>query len=917
MPPIQCPHCAFEIALKGARPGRYAPSCPSCKSKFVLIIPNQADGVPTVKAAVETENQRTARQPVAHQTMATQVSAAATRPSMGTGGSSASAALAEPPAPSRPHAAIPSPAASPTITQVHGRLGGYELLQKLGQGGMGAVYLARQISLDRNVAIKVLTPRLAADPAFVARFTREAYAVAQLTHHNVVQIHDIGVEPLHGIETNFFSMEFVPGKTLGRLVNESGKLDAEAAAGYILQAARGLDYAHQHGLIHRDVKPDNLLLNEQGVLKVADLGLVKRIGSEEKLTAPSNKTPAAPVAPAAPTQVNIAMGTPAYMPPEQFRDASSADARADIYALGCTFYDLLTGHPPFVGNSADEVMTKHATESPVPPDRAAKHVPAELSSIVMRMIAKRPQARYQTMADVISALEAWFGVESGKPFSPSEEHVNRLENSVRSFNQSGWAPRRKMLIAAFAVISLLMIALPVLPAVGHPVIAVGAIAFLAATTLFYQAIYNISRRTFLTTKVREFVFDCRVTDWLKLAAGVIGGVLLAFAFGVQWVLLAFIAAALVTAAAFYFVVDELLRREREVPLLETEKLLKEMRLRGLDENAIRHFVAKYAGARWEEFYEALFGYEAKRTARDLWGRGERARNRPKYAAWRDPIIAAIERRSKIRREMRELRLLARVEAKALAATGLDQGAAARKGRKAAERMMDDAASLRESAIARSAFALALNMDQSRGATTVASDALLFKSIVTPEAADAQPSRGRSDISRRHESYLSRRYGSPIDLLLGRSVRLILGILILLGFARWWNQNSGVAALTRASQMMASREDSTVTASKSISHGIEVIRALDVKTAGREPLEVRHLPPWLCNALGSWQGGLAGLCLVLSALCYGRLLALGVLLGAATILFGNQAHVLFLQDNPALAMGLGTGIIAAAMVFLRQ
>src|SRR5579871_3707722 len=142
----------------------------------------------------------------------------------------------------------------------HHKLGGYEIIKTLGEGGMGRVYLANQTSLARNVALKVLAPRLASDAEFVSRFTREAFAAAQLTHHNVVQIHDIGVEHSKDAgDTNFFSMEFVEGQTLSKVAAQSGRLDPATAVGYVLQAARGLKFAHEHGMIHRDVKPDNLL----------------------------------------------------------------------------------------------------------------------------------------------------------------------------------------------------------------------------------------------------------------------------------------------------------------------------------------------------------------------------------------------------------------------------------------------------------------------------------------------------------------------------------------------------------------------------------------------------------------------------------------------------------------------------------
>src|SRR5205085_8129637 len=174
-------------------------------------------------------------------------------------------------------------------------------------------YLARQISLDRSVALKVMSRRWATDPVFVARFTREAFAAAQLSHPNIVQIHDIG----EADGSRFFSMEYVRGKSLADLVKDQGKVDPETAVGYVLQAARGLKHAHDRGMIHRDVKPDNLLLDDQGLVKVADLGLVKT--SEVDL----------PLSPASPSELctanpnltgaRIALGTPAYMSPEQCR----------------------------------------------------------------------------------------------------------------------------------------------------------------------------------------------------------------------------------------------------------------------------------------------------------------------------------------------------------------------------------------------------------------------------------------------------------------------------------------------------------------------------------------------------------------------------------------------------------------------
>ena len=189
------------------------------------------------------------------------------------------------PEPSTIAAVVEEKAETEASVPVRTEVRGYAIERELGRGGMGTVYLARQLSLDRPVALKVMSKRWATDPVFVARFTREAYAAAQLSHPNIVQIHDIG----EADGTRFFSMEYVRGKSLADVVKAQGKLDPETAVGYVLQAARGLKHAHDRGMIHRDVKPDNLLLDDQGLVKVADLGLVKTPASQR-----GDRRPAAP-----------------------------------------------------------------------------------------------------------------------------------------------------------------------------------------------------------------------------------------------------------------------------------------------------------------------------------------------------------------------------------------------------------------------------------------------------------------------------------------------------------------------------------------------------------------------------------------------------------------------------------------------
>ena len=279
------------------------------------------------------------------------------------------------------------------------------MLKPLGKGGMGSVYLARQVSLDRSVALKTLNAEWASDPGFVSRFVREAYAAAQLTHHNVVQIYELGRDG----NVNYFSMEYVHGGSLGDKLRKAGKLPADEAVRFIIQAANGLRFAHDRGMVHRDIKPDNLMVNDEGIVKVADLGLVKTKGvsveedaggGKGKRTGDGSGLGALPDV----TRVGSAMGSPSYMAPEQCRDATTVDGRADIYSLGCTLYALIAGRTPFQGKTAVEVISNHLNEPPPPLARAAPQVSRDLGAIVDRTLAKDPADRFQSMGEFVGAL---------------------------------------------------------------------------------------------------------------------------------------------------------------------------------------------------------------------------------------------------------------------------------------------------------------------------------------------------------------------------------------------------------------------------------------------------------------------------------------------------------------------------------
>lgn len=262
-------------------------------------------------------------------------------------------------------------------------IGGYELLELVGEGGMGAVYRARQISLDREVAVKVLAPRLAKDGEFVARFVREARSVAKINHPNILQIHDVAdADGLH-----FIAMEFIRGRTLSDLLKDKGYLDWRDCVGYARQAALGLAAAAKANIIHRDVKPDNLMITSEGVVKVSDFGLAKEMAAQGELT-----------------QTGDIMGTPAYMSPEQC-DGAALDTRTDIYSLGCALYRAVTGVLPFNAPSPVSMMYKHKHEAPIPPRQYMPELPVAVENLILRMMAKNPDDRYATMDETAETLE--------------------------------------------------------------------------------------------------------------------------------------------------------------------------------------------------------------------------------------------------------------------------------------------------------------------------------------------------------------------------------------------------------------------------------------------------------------------------------------------------------------------------------
>ncbi len=328
----------------------------------------------------------------------------------------------------------------------------YQLLEKLGSGGMADVFRARDLMLDRYVAIKVLREGYSSIPDFQNHFRMEARSAANLSHPNIVTVHDFGFAD----NMLFIVMEFIPGKDLKQLIRERGRYSVAAGIPLIIQACAGLGYAHRAGLVHCDVKPHNMLVSPDGRLKVTDFGIARALAT----IAPGEKA-------------DVVWGSPLYFAPEQARGEAPSPA-SDVYSIGVVMYELLCGTPPFTASTPDELARLHISARPIPIREYIPDIPTALEEIMMKVLSKEPSARYRT-ADQLGRVLLKFGTLADlppvAPPAPAVEsiakspppplraeptpQINPEPDPARAFAEIDWATIGLALLALLAVGSLI------------------------------------------------------------------------------------------------------------------------------------------------------------------------------------------------------------------------------------------------------------------------------------------------------------------------------------------------------------------------------------------------------------------------------------------------------------------------------
>ncbi|TWU51071.1 Serine/threonine-protein kinase StkP [Rubripirellula tenax] len=893
---IKCPECDAVLSLSRPKAGNYKPTCKHCQQKFRLKVtaddpPKVGVGrikkaatveqtiVQDVDATIESSSRKKVESTVVQSNAADATAVDATVDEGSTGaGSLASvgqtaATMASgvqslksadsPIVRSGGSSSAKSDPKDSSISDMPTKLGGYRIVKLLGRGAMGAVYEAKQVSLDRQVALKTIRDRLIGNPSSLARFVREAYAAAQLTHHNVVQIYDFGEDD----GRHYFSMEWVRGGPLDDVVRQKGSLDPKIAAGYALQASRGLQFAHRHGMVHRDVKPANLLLSDDGVIKVADLGLVK-IPDQADIESTGGITTSAGISSGTEvTMQGTAVGTPAYMAPEQTVDAANVDHRADIYSLGCTLFYLLTGRPPFDGSVASEVMHQHAHQiAPDVTDINAR-VPRPLADIVKRSIAKRPADRYPSLVEFISDLESYLGLSQAGEFSPTSGQADRWEQIVGSYSKATALEKLQTPLLLAAIIGGLLLTLVTLGLglswwLTGPAIIITAIATPLAMSGNQSAVVG---------RMRSWFGTLSIIDW---ASAVLGAVLflIVVVFAGMWpgVIVGAIVGGFIGAAYQIGLVVPTNKRAAD-PLQDAQRFVRDLRINGADESGLRSFAARYAGGKWQALFERLFGYDSLLEMRLALAKDPSFDGSIGGNSIRDRVCANLATRTVANRQPDLQKRLAKVERLGLESEGMSAAEA------------EDRSWAMAQAIMKGSQAVAAGTGDAEAAAQAKRDQM--------KAMLAEARSGKFKIKRDKLA--------PLRFALGGPTRLIAGCGLLAIFAIWGNHQG----------LFDSIKD--IETLKQIGSGSADFDQLGsaVRDAAVNANQSDDKTTMVGGGVSPWSVAVAGLLMAMSAFVSGWRMSIPAAIATVVILFGPSLGIPGVGDGiPAWAIAAAAGVV---------
>ncbi len=870
---IECPTCRHSIRVVDLRPGRFTPRCPRCERSFQLTVSE----APCSQPVVSELNASVFAEPVAP------AAVVPVHPEI--------PALDWPVMPPAPGGSVLRPRRLPR--GIPRLLGGHLVLKLLGHGPRGRVVLAQPLSLEPPAVLKLIAADRAADPIFLDHFTREAFAAAQIEHPNLVAVRELGSDR----GNHYTALAWIDGPSAAELLESRRTLEPYEAAVVVLLAARGLQAAHEQGLHHRDVKPANLHLDAAGRVLVDDLGLEMTPSLAAALEARQKSSdPRKRAATGNDRSFRPAAGTPAFMAPEQAADPVTSGARADIYALGATFYNLVTGKLPFPGDDAVELIRKHQEELPVPPAEFVPGLPREISDIIRTMMGKRPEERYPNMAVVVDVLEGMLGLHGDSAATALEDAGGMIHRAADTVAQSSARSLRLRILALSAAIWLGILGLLfslglVRPASG--VLGFGALtaltALLASATVHDSELLHLARAAVLGGGLRS---------WLIAMTGVLGAIAAGWIWGGSLPWFPIVCGGFLVGTFIVFL-DRPLAAERRLIINSAGELLQRLRARGHDEAVIRQLFARHGGDQWEGLFELVFGHRALDAARLLQSRDSSRLHRSWLGAGRRALFLVFEKRLQGRRDHRHLRLLQKVEEKRLESAGLNLLTARRRARRIAKAMLVTAGQWREEQHLFDAT--------DRSVATQGSPLLERLSV-----AASQP----EPVLETHEKQpnaLLRRLDSWTGILLGRGLRFLIGAALLAVLAIWMDAKgivTGSQVRAQAAELYRVSRGAVEAADPGLFRQLRWTIPWDWRRLA-EPLDL----PWLDDVFGSKLPGanllVAAAILLILLPSKRRVTGFLALVGSALALFGPRWGLAI----PALGERLDAGAQARILALL--